>query len=102
MTCEHLYPLERELLENGIKETCRGSPWSKNCREWVYFDCVFTNLEKTRERFAMDTDLIQIHSHLGTHDGQEHGLVCQTCKDAILGKHPETVKLAKQRVIKFE
>ena len=38
MVCEHLYPLEQALLAAGIAETYRGQPWSRNCREWVYFD----------------------------------------------------------------
>ena len=41
MVCEHLTGLEQELLRMGIREVHRGQPWSKNCREWVYFDCCF-------------------------------------------------------------
>ncbi|NAY90971.1 hypothetical protein GTQ34_03480 [Muricauda sp. JGD-17] len=102
MTCEHLYPLEKELLENDIRENFRGQAWSKNCREWVYFDCVFTNLEKTKERFEMDDDIVEIHSHFGTHDGQEHGLFCTKCKDGIMGLNPEKVKRENITAIRFE
>ena len=38
--CIHLKPLEDYLKKLGIAETFRGQPWSENCREWVYFDCV--------------------------------------------------------------
>jgi len=92
MTCEHLNPLEQELTDIGMKEVFRGKPWSDNCREWVYYDCLFTDLDKTIDRFQLDRNFVKIHSHLGTHDGQEHGLVCNTCKDGIMGKHPKMVE----------
>lgn len=92
MVCEHLYSLEKELAAVGMKEVYRGKPWSDHCREWVYYDCLFTDLDKTIDRFHLDTKFIKIHSHLGTHDGQEHGLVCKVCEDGIMGKHPEMVK----------
>ncbi|HEV7780556.1 MAG TPA: hypothetical protein VGO58_04775 [Chitinophagaceae bacterium] len=102
MTCEHLYPLEKVLARTGIKEVYRGQPWSDNCREWVYYDCLFTDLEKTREHFNLDKELVQIHSHLGTHDGQEHGLVCTQCKDGIMGMHPDMVKRSFSPIRQFE
>ena len=102
MICEHLIPLEKELIAAVIKETFRGKAWSDNCREWVYYDCVFTNLEKTIERFHFDRSIIKIHSHLGTHDGHEHGLECAHCKDAIMGKHPKMVEMSFSNVTAFE
>ncbi|TAI47582.1 hypothetical protein [Flagellimonas allohymeniacidonis] len=84
--CEHLKILEEELLRLNIKETFRGQAWSKNCREWVYYDCV------------IDTKAIMARLHLPKHvhehtnedskSGLEHGLVCSKCKDAIMGLHP--------------
>jgi hypothetical protein len=50
MLCEHLQPLEKEILEAGIKETFRGEAWTKNCREWVYFDC-YLDRESIKKRF---------------------------------------------------
>ena len=47
MTCEHLRPLEQAIIGCGIRETFRGSAWSKNCREWVYFDC-YLDIETIR------------------------------------------------------
>lgn len=38
--CEHLIGLDKELKSLGIRETYRGQPWSENCREWAYYDCV--------------------------------------------------------------
>ena len=102
MTCEHLNPLEKELQKLGIKEMFRGKAWSDNCREWVYYDCLFTNLDKTIDRLHLDNRMVQIHSHLGTFDGQEHGLVCNACKDGIMGMHPEVVKKSFSPVTTFE
>ena len=85
MTCEHLRPLETELIAAGIRETFRGKPWSANCREWVYFDC-FLDRRSIRKRLAFH-DCVADHEHCGTHDGQEAGFVCTLCQDAIMGVH---------------
>jgi hypothetical protein len=81
--CEHLKPLEKELAERNIKETYRGQPWSKNCREWVYYDCYF-NFEQLRNRFKFP-DFIIHHYNDDTKSGLEEGLVCELCHDAIVG-----------------
>ena len=86
MVCEHLRPLEEALIAAGIPETYRGQAWSKNCREWVYFECVL-NRASLRKRFNLP-DCVVDHEHLGTHDGQEAGFVCETCKDGVMGRHP--------------
>lgn len=83
MVCEHLQPLERALLDAEIAVTFRGQAWSKNCREWVYFDA-FLDVDAIRREFALP-DFVTTHSHRGTHDGQEAGLVCSRCHDAIVG-----------------
>ena len=102
MTCEHLYKLEVALVSAGIQETSRGQAWGENCREWVYFDCLFTNLEKTMKRFDMDESVVKVHEHLGTHDGQEYGLECENCKDAIMGLHPKYAKRSSRKIVEFE
>ncbi len=86
MVCEHLRALEQALLEHGVKETFRGQAWSQNCREWVYFDC-YLDLPALRARFAF-APCVSDHVHRGTFDGQEAGLVCNQCHDAIMGVHP--------------
>jgi hypothetical protein len=83
MVCEHLAPLERALLSEGIAVTSRGQAWSDNCREWVYFDC-FLDVPSIRTRVEFP-EFVTLHSHRGTHDGQERGLVCSRCNDAIMG-----------------
>ena len=85
MICEHLKPLEQAIHARGIKETFRGKPWSMNCREWVYFDC-YLDLAAIRQQFPL-AQSIQDHVHRGTHDGEERGLVCMTCQDAIVGAY---------------
>ncbi len=69
MVCEHLSALEAEMLQRGVKETYRGQTWSRNCREWVYFDC-YLDLVALRARFTFAPCVID-HIHRGTHDGAE-------------------------------
>lgn len=87
MVCEHLAKLEQELLRRGIKEIHRGQTWSKNCREWVYFEC-YLDLASLRARLAFEPCVMD-HIHRGTHDGSEAGFVCSRCLDAIMGVHPD-------------
>src|SRR5262249_14792426 len=85
MTCEHLRAVEQAIIERGIRETFRGAAWAWNCREWVYFDCDI-DLGAVRARFPL-ADCVQDHVHRGTHDGQERGLVCSLCSDAVMGRY---------------
>jgi hypothetical protein len=85
MVCEHLAELERALIDAQIPITYRGQPWTSDCREWVYFAC-WLDRPAIRARFALSTSVID-HDHRGTHDGQEAGLVCSACNDAIMGAH---------------
>lgn len=87
MVCEHLAALEAELLAGGVPELSRGQAWSRNCREWVYFDCILDRAA-LRARFAL-ADCVEDHEHVGTHDGTEAGFACRTCKDALMGYHPD-------------
>jgi hypothetical protein len=84
MLCEHLQSLEKAIIAAGIRETFRGQAWSRNCREWAYFDC-FIDLGAVRRRFPLDA-CVHDHVHRGTHDGQERGLVCTACHDAVMGR----------------
>jgi len=86
--CIHLKPLEDYLKTQGIAETYRGQVWSKNCREWVYFDAVL-NPQKLKEKFHFD-DTIHIHNYEDIKVGSELGLVCTLCNDAIMGTHPNS------------
>jgi len=87
MVCEHLHTLEHALMEAGIPETFRGQAWTKNCREWVYFHCKL-NIELIRTTFELPSNILERINH-DPRSGREHGLVCQTCHDAIMGRHPE-------------
>ena len=90
MVCEHLSELEKMLIEAGVAETARGSVWSQNCREWVYFDCIL-DLASLRQRLRL-SDFIEDHEHRGTHDGSELGFFCSRCQDGIMGIHPSAAK----------
>ena len=83
MTCEHLSPVETAIAAHGIAITFRGQAWSQNCREWVYFDA-YLDTARIRRAFRLP-EFVRDHTHLGTHDGQEHGLVCERCHDALMG-----------------
>ena len=93
MVCEHLASLEQALIAAGMRETFRGAAWSRNCREWVYFDCVLDRIA-IRERMQLPA-CVQDHEHLGTHDGQEAGFVCAMCHDGVMGIHPKSAGTAK-------
>ena len=90
MTCEHLAALEKALLASGFKDVYRGQAWSKNCREWVYFDC-HLDLPLLRMKFSLDARVTD-HVHRGTHDGSEAGFVCNVHWDAVMGLHPDDGK----------
>ena len=85
MVCKHLEALEQQLILDGIEETYRGQPWSKNCREWVYFDCLL-DLESLRHQFNFP-DLVEDHTNDDPRSGLERGFYCSVCHDAIMGRH---------------
>ena len=85
MVCEHLRQLEEELIALGIREIFRGKAWTRNCREWVYFDC-YLDRASIRGRIAFDP-CVADHDLLGCHEGRESGFVCEKCNDAIMGVH---------------
>ena len=86
MVCEHLAPLERELMDKRIPETYRGAAWGENTREWVYFNCVL-DTEALRERFSFPA-FVTVHQNSDPRSGTEHGFICQKCLDGIMGKLP--------------
>lgn len=86
MVCEHVAPVEEALRAAGAAETYRGTPWSRHCREWVYYDCVLDRVS-LRARLALAPCVVD-HEHRGTHDGSEAGFVCDACHDGVLGRHP--------------
>lgn len=83
MVCQHLVALEQTLLDSGAKLTYRGQAWSRNCREWVYFD-VALDLAAVRARFALGPE-IETHENTDPRSGLEAGFVCSLCHDAVIG-----------------
>lgn len=90
MVCEHLHGLETELQAAGIEETFRGKAWTKNSREWVYFDIVL-DLNSLKNRIQFE-DCVSEHIFEDIKSGSEAGFVCQSCFDAIIGVHPNHSK----------
>ena len=83
MVCEHLSALEWLLLDERIAVTYRGQPWSKNCREWVYFDAAL-NVEELQRRLGLSAP-VSVHDNSDPKSGIERGLYCSQCHDAIMG-----------------
>ncbi len=88
--CEHLSKLEQEIKQSGIKEIYRGKPWSNNCREWVYFDCVI-DTDSVKKNMTL-ADCVQVHTNHDPKSGREHGLVCTECHDAVMGYYIDDQK----------
>ena len=87
MVCEHLRDLEEALIRRGYPVAYRGQTWTRNCREWVYFDCTLV-LEDIRRIFSFEA-CVQDHVHRGTHEGSEQGFVCHEHWDAVVGALPD-------------
>jgi hypothetical protein len=86
--CQHLRPAQEYIRSLGVRVFDVCTPWTQNCRTWVYFDKVVLDVESLKSRFGLP-ECVVVHSHRGTHDGAEHGLVCQADHDALMGVHPE-------------
>jgi hypothetical protein len=86
--CEHLKPVEDYLRSRGLRIVYVGQPWSRNCRTWVYFGDVVLDAQSLKARLGL-ADCVVVHSHRGTVDGAEQGLVCETDHDAVMGAHPD-------------
>jgi hypothetical protein len=83
VVCEHLALLERALLESGAVETFRGRAWSRNCREWVYFDLVL-DTAALQQRFQLGPP-VEVHENTDAKSGLERGFVCTACQDGVMG-----------------
>jgi len=84
--CDHLRKLEDYLMSQGIPPTSSGQVWSMNCRFWIYFKAVL-DCDALRKRFELPAFVVE-HQNDDPKSGREKGLVCEACKDAIMGVHP--------------
>jgi hypothetical protein len=84
MVCEHLRDLHDALVASGATETYRGAAWTRDCREWVYFDVVL-DLDALAARFAF-APCVVVHENLDPKSGTERGFSCAACHDAIMGR----------------
>jgi hypothetical protein len=83
MVCDHLRALEEELLARGVAVTHRGRAWTRNCREWVYFDVVL-DTEALARRFDF-APVVRVHENTDPRSGLERGFECTECHDAVMG-----------------
>lgn len=84
MLCHCLAPLEQELVAADVVETYRGQAWSKNCREWAYFDVVL-DTDALTARFSFPP-CVAVHENTDPKSGFERGFVCSEHHDAIMGR----------------
>jgi hypothetical protein len=94
--CEHLMELDNYIKNKGIKEIFRGKAWSKNCNEWVYYDCII-DIEKIKEKIKFN-DCVTIHEYYEMKMSNELGFYCNKCKDGIMGYMVKN----KENIIIFE
>src|SRR5699024_3588097 len=92
--CQHLKPVEDYIRSHGARVLGIGTYWSSNCRTWVVFQNAMLDAEALKARFALP-DFVKVYSHRGTHDGSEHGLVCERDHDALIGVHPHLAETAR-------
>jgi tetratricopeptide (TPR) repeat protein len=85
--CDHLQPVLEDIVRQGVHIADVGTPWSNECNLWVYFEDVALDAEALKTRFKLP-DVVAVHTHRGSHDGAEHGLVCNEHHDALMGAHP--------------
>jgi len=83
--CEHLKPLENDLISKSMELTFRGKPWGDNCKEWVYFNC-YLDRRAIEKKYNFPA-FITYHEYDGRVAGQEAGFVCKKCHDAVMGIH---------------
>ena len=86
--CTHLIDVEEYLKLAGVSETWRGQPWSENCREWIYYNCVM-DAAGLKDKLQLE-DFVMVHDFNDPKAGSELGLVCEECDDAVIGVHPES------------
>lgn len=85
--CEHLIKVEEYIKSKGIPEYWRGQPWTANCREWIYFDCLLSPKDLI-DKLKLDP-CVQVHDYFDIKAGAELGLFCTVCKDGVMGVHPQ-------------
>jgi hypothetical protein len=79
--CIHLIDLDNYIKDKGIKEIFRGKAWSKNCNEWVYYDCII-DIEKIKGEIIMD-NCITIHEYNDIKIANELGFFVMIVKMAL-------------------
>lgn len=93
--CHHLLSLDEYIRGQGAEVMFVGAPWSRNCRTWVIYRGVVLDTAALTTRFEL-TAPVEVHDHIGTHDGCEHGLVCTEHHDAVIGMHPQFAQHARK------
>lgn len=93
--CACLAPAEAYVRGLGVHVVDVSQAWSENCRSWLYFDNVVLDAAGLIARLKLPA-CVEVHTHRGTHDGAEHGLVCTVHHDALMGRHPDVAEGARK------
>ena len=86
--CQHLRPVFDYIRSQNLHILDVCTPWSRNCRNWVYFENIVLDPESLKRRFGLP-EFVVPHVHKGTVDGAEQGLVCSIDHDGLMGLHPD-------------
>jgi hypothetical protein len=73
----------------GVPAIWQGRPWSANCREWIYYNCLF-DPQALKQRLSLCEHII-VHEYNDVKVAAERGLFCPQCNDAVMGKHPANI-----------
>jgi hypothetical protein len=86
MTCKHLRSLELAIRSEGTAVIdIRSEPY-KETGEWVYFGAVL-DLDAIRKTFELAPCVVR-YSNGGDRGPTDEGLICEDCRDAVIGVHP--------------
>lgn len=84
--CEHLHPVETYLKRLGRKRRVRTQAGMADAPDPMLYNCVL-DTQALITRFALP-EYVEAFEALDTPGGEESGLVCHVCHEAISGAHP--------------
>ncbi len=84
--CEHLDPVESYLIRLGRKSKALSQASIAEARNEMLYNCVL-DPEALITRFALP-EYVEAFEALDTPAGEESGLICHVCHEAIAGAHP--------------
>lgn len=84
--CEHLNPVESYLIQLGRKPNLRSRASIAQARRRMLYNCVLDS-DALIARFSLP-EHVEAFEALDTPAGEESGLICHVCQEALSGAHP--------------